>query len=395
MTNLKFGLFIPPIHFKRYPVADTIDRDLELAEVVDGLGDDTIWFGEHHSDGVQTGPSPELMIAAAAQRTHRIQLCAGVISLPYHHPLMVADRIGYLDQMTRGRAVFGFGPGANPRDGYMLGIEYTDLRPRMEESLEAILELFSGDELVDMKSDWFQLREARVQNKGYRNQQPKFVVAHAFTPSGPRLAGKHGLGLLSFGGSSPAGLESLRTAWDVVEEEAARAGKKVSRSEWSIVDLMHIAETEEEAIADLERGLGEFFDAQVGLSSGTPLWSKDENLSVREMVKRINESGTGCIGTPERAIEHINKKIEATGGFGELLFFTGDMTSPEATERMHRLFAREVMPHFRYDPSRQTRELEYEYLQANREMLMDWRSAGLDAAQTAYDAEKSARRQNA
>ena len=138
MTALRFGVFVPPYHSMMHNISWSIERDLELAEWLDRVGFDSIWFGEHHSGGYETIPSPELMISAAAQRTKRIKLCTGVISLPYHHPLMVADRIAFLDHMTRGRCVFGFGPGALPRDSYMMGMDYTALRGRMEESLQAL-----------------------------------------------------------------------------------------------------------------------------------------------------------------------------------------------------------------------------------------------------------------
>ena len=64
-----------------------------------------------------------MFIAAAAERTRNIRLGTGVSSLPYHHPFMLADRINQLDHMTRGRVMFGVGPGALPSDAYMMGID--------------------------------------------------------------------------------------------------------------------------------------------------------------------------------------------------------------------------------------------------------------------------------
>ncbi len=86
-------------------------RDFELVKWLDHLGFAELWMGEHHSGGMQICSSPELFIAAAAERTSRIKLRAGVISVPYHHPYMIADRITQLDHQTRGRAMFGFGRG--------------------------------------------------------------------------------------------------------------------------------------------------------------------------------------------------------------------------------------------------------------------------------------------
>ena len=82
-----------------------------------------MWFGEHHSGGYELIACPEVFIAAAAERTKHIRLGTGVVSLPYHHPLMVADRWVLLDHLTRGRVMFGTGPGALPSDAYMMGID--------------------------------------------------------------------------------------------------------------------------------------------------------------------------------------------------------------------------------------------------------------------------------
>src|SRR5204863_422300 len=84
----------------------------------------------HHSAGWETIASPEVFIAAAAERTRHIMLGSGVTSLPYHHPLMVANRFVLLDHMTRGRSMLGCGPGALVSDAYMMGIEPVTQRPR-------------------------------------------------------------------------------------------------------------------------------------------------------------------------------------------------------------------------------------------------------------------------
>ncbi len=98
---------------------------------MDKLGFCEAWFGEHHSTGWETIGSPELMIAAAAELTRRIRLGTGVIWLPFHNPLMVANRIVQLDHMTMGRAMFGVGPGPLPTDAMMLGIDIASQRDRM------------------------------------------------------------------------------------------------------------------------------------------------------------------------------------------------------------------------------------------------------------------------
>src|SRR5437773_2181249 len=114
---------------------------------------------DHYSETIA---SPEIFIAAAAARTRHIKLGTGVLSLPYHHPLMVADRMVLLDHITRGRVMFGVGPGALPTDALMLGIDPSQQRSRMNEALAIIIRLFTEVEPITYESDWFSLKNARL-----------------------------------------------------------------------------------------------------------------------------------------------------------------------------------------------------------------------------------------
>src|SRR5437667_438708 len=105
MPRLNFGAFLAP----HDPVGENpllqFRRDLDLVEQLDKLGYDEFWCGEHHSSGWEMIGSPEMFLAAAAERSHRIKLATGVVSLPYHHPFNVAQRMVQLDWMSGGRAV--------------------------------------------------------------------------------------------------------------------------------------------------------------------------------------------------------------------------------------------------------------------------------------------------
>lgn len=118
-----------------------------------------------------------------------------MVSLPYHHPVMVADRMVLLDHLTRGRVIFGTGPGALPTDAYMMGIDPVDQRRMMEESLEAILALLRTDEPVTRETDWFTLKDAKLQYRPYSDPHFEVSVAAMVSPSGPRLAGSHDVAL--------------------------------------------------------------------------------------------------------------------------------------------------------------------------------------------------------
>src|SRR5881398_3586817 len=142
--TLRHGIFLPPFHPNEEDPTACLERDLDLMVWLDKLGFHEAWIGEHHSAGYEIISSPEIFIAFAAERTRHIRLGTGVVSLPYHHPMMVADRIVQLDHMARGRAMFGVGPGALIYDADKIGLKAADQRRRMNESLEAILELMRG-----------------------------------------------------------------------------------------------------------------------------------------------------------------------------------------------------------------------------------------------------------
>src|SRR5580692_590110 len=162
---MRFGNFMAPFHPVGQNPTLALERDLELIVAMDRLGFAEAWIGEHHSAGYEIIASPEVFIAVAAERTKHIRLGTGVSSLPYHHPLMLADRMVLLDHLTRGRVMLGCGPGQLTSDAHMLGIEADTQRPRMEEALRAITHLLRSDEPLTMETDWFTIRDERLQLK--------------------------------------------------------------------------------------------------------------------------------------------------------------------------------------------------------------------------------------
>lgn len=348
---MNFGVFITPFHALGQSPTVSLEYDLERVVALDRLGFDEAWFGEHHSGGYELISCPEVFIAAAAERTKHIRLGTGVVSLPYHHPLMVADRWVLLDHLTRGRVMFGTGPGALPTDAYMMGIDPVEQRRMMQESLEAILALFRAEpgEMVSRHSDWFTLRDAMLHMRPYTWPYPEISAAAMISPSGPRLAGSLGTSLLSLSMSVPGGYAALENTWELVCDQAAKAGRdEPNRDNWRVLTIMHIAETREQAIADCTYGLPDFA-SYFGAAGFVPLSNdvEGEPPTPLEFVRTYAAAGRCCIGSPDDAIEHIDGLLEKSGGFGTLLFLGHDWASPEATYRCYELLARKVIPHFK------------------------------------------------
>src|SRR5512134_571925 len=232
---IRAGIFLAPFHPLDEDPTLALQRDLELIEHLDRLCYDEAWIGEHHSAGYEIIGSPEVFVAMAAERTRHLRLGTGVSSLPYHHPLMLADRMVLLDHLTRGRAMFGVGPGALPSDAFMMGIDPLRQREMMEEGLDAIVELLTSDEPVTRETSWFTLRDARLQLRPYTRPHMELAVAAQVSPAGPRAAGRHGLSLLSLGATTMGGFDALGHHWQVCEELAAEHQKQVRRDKWRLV----------------------------------------------------------------------------------------------------------------------------------------------------------------
>lgn len=339
--RMKFGIFLAPFHRLGENPTVAIDRDIELIEHLDRLGFDEAWIGEHHSAGWELIADPALIIAAAAKTTRTIKLGTGVTSLPYHHPLIVADRMVQLDHMTRGRAMLGVGPGALSSDAYQMGIDPMEQRRKMDEALEGIMRLLAEDGPVSMETDWFTLKDARLQISSYTRPHLPVAVAHSFSPAGPSAAGKYGIGILSVAASQPGGLVSLEEAWGWVEEAAADAGQPApSRDEWRVVIPIHLAESREQAIADVRQHYRTYNIDYFQNTLGRPTAEGEED------VEAAMARGGAIVGTPDDAIEAVENIIELSGGIGGVMGLAHEWADREQTFRSFELWARYVAPHF-------------------------------------------------
>lgn len=351
MSRLRFGMFTAPFHPVPQNPTLALERDLELIQYLDRLGFDEAWVGEHHSGGFECIASPELFIAAAAQVTKHIRLGTGVTSIPYHNPLQVADRWVQLDHMTRGRCMFGAGPGALASDCYMMGIEVANTRRMMEEGLEAIHHLLYDDTPLTMKTDWFHLKEARLNFRPY-SEDVDLAFASISSPAGPRLAGRYGGGVLSLSATSAVGRDVLGGHFGVWDQQAADFGNVADRSKWRLVAPVHIAETREQAFENVRYGIErwvEYFTSVVALQF-TPE-TRDAEAFAHELV----DSGFAVIGTPDDMTELLERLQEDTGGFGAFLVMANDWADREHTMKSYELMAKYVFPHFQGQADRAVR----------------------------------------
>ena len=366
---LGFGIFLAPFHSVKEDPTAALDRDFELIEWLDELRFDEAWIGEHHSAGYEIIASPEIFIAAAAERTRHIRLGTGVVSLPYHNPLMVAERINQLDHMTRGRVMLGVGPGSLQSDARMLGLEPTRQRAMMEESLEVIVRLLRG-ETVSETREWFELNEARLHLDPYSDPHVELAVASQVSPAGARMAGRFGLGLLSVGATTQGGFNALAANFDVYSNECEKHGNPVNRDGWRLVGPMHIAETREQARKNVMFGFEDwlfYFQKVANLPLGG-------DGSPEEALDGLIEGGFAVVGSPDDAIAQIERLKAESGGFGSYLIMATNWADWAQTRRSYELFSRYVMPHFQ--GRNRARESSMEWTMKNRDQFRgDYASA--------------------
>ncbi|MPZ23690.1 MAG: LLM class flavin-dependent oxidoreductase [Dehalococcoidia bacterium] len=337
-TRMRFGIFMAPFHKLGEHPTVALRRDLSILRWLDELDFDEAWVGEHHSSGWETIADPVVFLAMAAEQTRRIKLGTGVTSLPYHHPLNVADRISLLDHLSGGRAMLGVGPGALPSDAMMYGIDLSHQRPRMNESLGVIVRLLRG-ETVTHQSDWFQLIDGRVQLLPYQDPFP-IAVAAVQTPAGPIAAGQYGVGMIAIGSTVFGGVGDYATMWTTAQEAADAAGQTISRENWRITMPIYLAESKKEAINDVKEWFHDcetnYIEAIVGRP---PKPGRDE-------IEGLVDAGLAIVGTPDDAITAIKHMQEVSGGFGALLGIGYEWASTEKLRHSWELLARYVAPQF-------------------------------------------------
>ena len=237
-----------------------------------------------------------------------------------------------------GRAMFGFGPGLLPSDAMMLGIPSTEQRGRLTEGLDVVLRLLDG-EAVTQSSEWFELQDAQLQLRPHTHPRPEIVVASAITPSGGTTAGRFGVGMLCVAASTGPGYDVLDVNWKVANDVAAEHGHVMDRSALRLVAPGHVAETRDQAIAEITDGFHRWDSHMRDVIEGG-----GEILGLGSMEQLL--AGGAIVGSIDDAVESLESYWEKSGGFGCILYQLTPWASEEDQRRSLRRFAEEVMPRF-------------------------------------------------
>jgi alkanesulfonate monooxygenase SsuD/methylene tetrahydromethanopterin reductase-like flavin-dependent oxidoreductase (luciferase family) len=354
---MQLGYFMMPLHPPGSQLAETLEHDLRQIERLDRLGYSEAYIGEHFTAEWENIPAPDLFIAAALQRTERIRLATGVSCMPNHSPFVLAHRIAQLDQMARGRFIWGVGAGSFVGDMEMVGIDRRGgyQRHLTADAIDLVLKLWADPEpgLYEQHSWRFTVPTPdleigkHVYLRPYQQPHPPIAVAGSTEHSGTlKIAGRRGWIPMS---SSLPPTRILQTHWEAIEQGAREAGRPADRSTWRISRDVHVAETTEQARREaLEGSIGRDFRQYMlrnaRKSGRLSLLKQDPNLADEDVTLEYLLDTNWIVGDPDECAGRIRALYQAVGGFGTLLVVAHDWPDPAVWDRSMTLLAEEVLP---------------------------------------------------
>lgn len=348
---MRFGIFTMPEHFPWDNWTLSYERDFDEMVLAEKLGFDEYWIGEHHSGWYENVPVPEYMIAKASALTSRIELATGVVNLPYHDPFQVAERLAFLDHLTHGRLIYGFGAGGLPTDWALHEMDGEEMRPRMNESLGIIKQLTSSREPHSYHGEFWSGEERVMQVAPYKNRVPEMAIAGLTGTSSYEIAGRNGWGALSVHFSPPR-FDSNPSFADLIGQAggidagAAAAGLDPveARLRWRLVREVYVAEDRETALAEICAGVKRSYDYLIALGLG-PLMKLDEAMDDSELtLEWMVDNCRWLVGSPDEVTAAVRRLYEEVGGFGTLVVNSRDWVTTDLANRSWELFARFCMP---------------------------------------------------
>lgn len=362
---MKFGVHKAAEHFPGDSVTYSLNQDVADAAKLEELGFDEIWFGEHHTGGYEIVPSPELMLAKAAALTSHIRLGTSVIPIPYHNPILVAERLAQLDHLSYGRVNCGFGVGAVPHDAKMVGAEINN--EQAYEELDIIEMLLTTDEPVTYHGEHVDIENVSLHVGPYQDRIPIFFSG-LFSSDKYELMGRRGWGAMSL--FIPAQVDddrsSLRTQGDALVAGAEAAGRdpQAARDTWRIIREVHVSDSKNAAMNEIRAGVAETYEKYLYFAGSYGQFKKHRDMPTEDLTfEWLVDNVPWIVGSPKDCIEQIHDLYDDVGGFGSLLMF--DRSSWTTTALKHRsweLFARQVIPEFKPNQYKKRRMKAYDDL---------------------------------
>ncbi|MFI7424573.1 LLM class flavin-dependent oxidoreductase [Nonomuraea sp. NPDC049684] len=350
---MKFSTFHLFHRFDGQSFKDVYDYHLELIELAEELGFDGVRLAEHHFRDYGVVPNLFTMLAHAAARTSRLRLGTGIVVLPLHNPVHVAEEAAQVDVLSGGRLDLGIGRGYQSFEFEGFGIDLAEARDRFNEALEVILGLWTRESYRHEGKFYRTGAEVSLVPRPLQSPHPPLHVA-AVSPETVTMYAERGLPVLA---DPAATFRKVVRAAETWRETAARAGHPAG-ADLVVARSVYVAPTLERAREDQARFEASFdrsrifnersapIDARTGKAAQGFEYYQDRYLKGGSVSPDFRWEQLEVIGDPARVIEQISLLRDA--GFSNLLCDFGS-TRPmplEDMKRVMRFFAAEVMPAF-------------------------------------------------
>ena len=358
---MDLGFFNMPLHPPGADLAQTLEDDLGQLIELDRLGYTEAYIGEHFTTVWENIPAPDLLIAQALGLTKRMKFGTGVTNIPNHHPFFLAHRIAQLDQMARGRLIWGIGSGGFIGDFRVNGIDPSTgvHREMTRQAIDTILKLWKGDPptgAYDTPYWHFNVPEhddeigLRVHVKPYQKPHPPIALAGISVKSDTlELAGERGWIPMSINFCPTRVLE---THWQSVSDGAAKTGLTPDRKQWRIARDIYVADSTREARkmalhGVLARDFEQYFRPLIGKGRGMGMVKQDVDMPDSEVTSEYMMNNVWIVGSREEVREKIEALDDAVGGFGVLLAMGHEWLPHDAWLDSMTALAQDVMPKVR------------------------------------------------
>jgi len=349
-----------PDAFDPKMAAEVYDFHLDEWGRADELGFDGLFLGEHHFTAYNMTPSPNVMLAAAAQRVKRMRLGIMINVLPFHDPLRLAEEIAMLDLLTHGRLECGLGRGVDAQEFVRLKMPMEQARPRFTEGLELMKKAWSETNF-SFEGTFSNVVDATIYPRPLQQPHPPIWIT-ALSPETIEWAAAEGYPMASI--FMPAA--RIRADFERYEAAAQAAGRSVGPENFMLCRNVHVAETEEQAVAEVGGAFGHLFGLFTEAALPTSgrvhtdldaFYANDQYAYYREFFRpfvgmqltfdQIREAGLLITGTPDQVREQCLQEMKATGAGNFMAWMCFGNLDFDAVTRSEELFAREVLPALR------------------------------------------------
>lgn len=334
---MEFGVF-DHMDDSGMALAEQLELRLRLVEQYDRDGFYAYHLAEHHGTPLGIVGSPNVFLAAVAQRTERLHFGALVNVLPLQHPIHMVEEWCLLDQMSGGRLEPGIGRGAVAAEAEFFGIDAGTTPDRFAEAFAIIEQAFAGT-VVSFGGEHYTVTDMPMTTRPLQLPHPPFWFG-ASRPDRAAWCAERAINVMSL-----VAAEKARVTNDSFRERWAELGRPAGELPHCGLNRHFVlADTELEALRIAERAYTRFHDSFHHLSRvrGAP----DSPLVSATSFAHWQEQGGAFAGTPEGARQYVDEQIKTAA----INYMTVDVAfggiSFEEASRTASLFANEVMPAF-------------------------------------------------